>query len=50
MLTDREFTKVTRRERCLVVIQSEDNAANALAVDRDVKLRDQVRTIVTGPN
>jgi hypothetical protein len=50
VLTGRKFTKVTRRQRCSVVMQSEDNAANALAVNGDLKLRDQVRTIVTEPN
>ena len=50
MLTGRKFTKVTRRLRCSVVIQPEYDAANALAVDRNVKLREKVRTITTGPN
>lgn len=50
VLTGRKFTKVTRGLRCSVVIQPEDDAANTFAVDRNVKLRENVRAIVTGPN
>jgi hypothetical protein len=38
VLTSCKFTKVTRRQRCSVVIQPEDDAANTFAVDRNVKL------------
>jgi hypothetical protein len=50
MLTGCKFTKVTRRQRCSVVIQPEDDAANVFAVDRNFKLCEKVRVIVTGPN
>ena len=50
VFTGRKFTKVTRSQRCSVVMQSEDNATNALAVNGNFKLCDQVRTTVTEPN
>ena len=50
VLTGRKFTKVACRQWCSVVMQSKDDATNALAVNGDVKLHDQVRTTVTEPN